>query len=92
MEGGGANRGVGHKFQFKQIEGRGKISVQAFRGGAGQNFSALTFEGHPEATINTIKILAAAAVADIFHNTVQPSYFMPTLRFQDLPMYDSSLR
>ena len=65
----GVQTGAGHKFQFKQMEGRGKISVQAFRGGGGQSFSALTFEGHLEATKNTLKIFAAAAVADIFHNT-----------------------
>ncbi len=55
--GASANRGGGHKFQCKQIEG-GKISVQAFRGGG-----KISVHRHLKANLRqqkyTLKIFAA---------------------------------
>ena len=59
----------GINFSASKLRGGGKISVQAFRGGGGQNFSAQTFEGQPEATKIYSKISAAAGTADIFQYT-----------------------
>ena len=67
--------GGGKKIQCKQIEG-GKISVQAFRGW--QNFSAQTFEGHPEATKVYLNIFS---IFQYSYFSINFSYFMPTLHF-----------
>ncbi len=62
-------RGGDIKFECKQLEGGGKISVHSFRGG-GQNFSAQTSQSHLATTKNTLKIFGASGTAPIIPYTI----------------------